>query len=127
MKILLLAPHPVYQERGTPIAVDRMLRVRSESGHHIDVLTYHEGESPSYTNVTLHRIPLPSGIRNVPPGFSAKKLVCDAFMFFKGLALVRRTRPQVIHAVEESVFMAMIYGIFFKTPFVYDMDSCRSD
>jgi len=127
MKILLLAPHPFYRERGTPIAVDRMLRVLSDGGHDVDVLTFHEGDSPSYPNVTLHRIPSPPGIRDVPPGFSAKKLVCDALMFFKGLGLVRRTRPQVIHAVEESVFMATEYRVLFKVPFVYDMDSCLSE
>ena len=27
MNILLLAPHPFYQERGTPIAVDLLLKV----------------------------------------------------------------------------------------------------
>ena len=40
MKILLLAPHPYYQERGTPIAVDLLVRVLSERGDQIDLLTY---------------------------------------------------------------------------------------
>ena len=38
MKILLLAPHPFYQERGTPIAVNLLLKALSERGDKIDVL-----------------------------------------------------------------------------------------
>jgi hypothetical protein len=48
MNILLLAPHPFYQERGTPIAVDLLLRVLAERGEQVDVLTYHEGEDRAY-------------------------------------------------------------------------------
>ncbi len=36
MKILLLAPHPFYQERGTPIAVRLLAETLAEDGHTID-------------------------------------------------------------------------------------------
>ena len=32
MKVLVLAPHPFYQERGTPIAVNLVLRALSARG-----------------------------------------------------------------------------------------------
>ena len=40
MKILLIAPHPFFQERGTPIAVKLLIETLSEFGHSIDLLTF---------------------------------------------------------------------------------------
>jgi glycosyltransferase involved in cell wall biosynthesis len=123
MRILLIAPQPFYQERGTPIAVDLLLRVLSERGDEVHVATFHEGTDVVYPGVTLHRIPPPPLARGVPPGFSVKKLLCDAALFFLVNRLVRELRPQLIHAVEESVFFARRIARRRGIPFVYDMDS----
>ena len=123
MKILLLAPHPFYQERGTPIAVRLLLRVLSERGETVDVLTYPEGEDVAIPNVTIHRIPRPPFVRNIPPGPSWKKIACDAVMFFKAWRMARPERYDIVHAVEESVFMAMFLRRFRGIPYVFDMDS----
>ncbi len=123
MHILLIAPQPFYQERGTPIAVDLLLRVLSERGDTVTVATYHEGADIAYPGVTLQRISAPPLVRHVPPGFSIKKLICDLWLFFKVRALIRRRRPDVIHAVEEAVFMARWWGRRLGIPYVYDMDS----
>lgn len=123
MKILLLAPHPFYQERGTPIAVDLLVKALSERGDHVDVLTFNEGIDRVYPNVSITRInpwPEVSGLR---PGFSLKKLLCDVYLFAKVVGRLRKERYDIIHAVEESAFMAMILGGITSTPFVYDMDS----
>jgi hypothetical protein len=45
------------------------------------------------------------------------------FMFFTALRLASRKHYQVIHAVEESVFIALVLKWLFKIPYVYDMDS----
>jgi hypothetical protein len=127
MKILILAPQPFYQERGTPIAVDLMVRSLSERGHAVDLLVYHEGTDVSYPGVTVHRIPALSFIKNVRPGLSLKKLICDFFMFWKAVGLLRRNRPDIIHAVEEAAFMAYVIRMFSGIPYVYDMDSSLPD
>jgi Glycosyltransferase Family 4 len=123
MNILLLAPQPFYQDRGTSIAVALMLRGLSERGDHVDVITYHEGAEVKYEHVTVHRIRNISFIRHIRPGFSWKKVVCDFFMFFQVLRLVSKRRYDMVHAVEESVFMALILKWAFHIPYVYDMDS----
>ncbi|MBU4212482.1 MAG: glycosyltransferase, partial [Verrucomicrobia bacterium] len=123
MKILLLAPHPFYQERGTPIAVDLLLTVLSRRGDQVDVVTFHEGAEKTYPGVTLHRIPRLPGMRGIRPGFSFKKLVCDVFVLAKALHLAAHGHYQVVHAVEESVFMAMLIRLCLRTPYVFDMDS----
>ena len=123
MDILLLAPHPFYQERGSPIAVNQILRALSERGDRIDLVTYHEGHDMPHANLTLHRVPRIPLVRNIRPGFSWKKVVSDLFMLALTLSLVLRKRYHLIHAVEESVFIALLLKWLFKIPYVYDMDS----
>lgn len=123
LRVLLLAPHPFYQERGTPIAVDMMLRALSARGARVDVLTFPEGEDRSYPGVALHRVRGGRGLREIPPGFSLKKLRGDARLLAETFRRVRREKPDVIHAVEESVFIALLMKWLFRVPYVYDMDS----
>jgi hypothetical protein len=123
MNILLLSPQPFYQERGTPIAVNLVLKVLGERGDQVDVLTYHEGKEVRYEHVTLHRILKIPFVHGIRPGFSWKKVVCDFFMFFKAIRLVSTKRYDLVHAVEESVFIALVLKYLFKIPYLYDMDS----
>ncbi len=126
MKILLIAPQPFYQDRGTPIAVRLLAQTLGEQGHDVHLLVFHEGEKIAIPNVTIHRnIALPR-ISNIKPGLSLKKLICDFFLFIKCIQLIRTYEFDLIHAVEESVFMAMVVKKIFKIPYVYDMDSCMS-
>lgn len=123
MHVLVLAPQPFYQDRGTPIAVNMVLQALSERGAHVDLVTYHEGRDMHHEHVTVHRIPRLPGIRNVRPGFSLKKLLCDAAMALTALRMACRKRYDVVHAVEESVFIALLFKWLFRWPYVYDMDS----
>ena len=44
-------------------------------------------------------------------------------MFFRFVSLFLRRRYDVVHAVEESAYMAMCICPFRRTPYIYDMDS----
>lgn len=127
MKILVLAPHPFFQARGTPLAVKRVLEFLSSRGHQVDLLTFHEGEDVDIPNCRIHRIARPLWIRNIRPGFSVKKVVCDVFMFVKCLGMVRRNRYDLIHAVEEAAFIAAAMQRIAGIPYVYDMDSSLAE
>jgi glycosyltransferase involved in cell wall biosynthesis len=122
-KILVLAPQPFFQNRGTPIAVRLLALELARLGYDVHLLVFHEGEEVAMQGVHLHRIPAIRGIKNIPPSLSLKKIVCDVFMFFKAIGLVRRHRFTLIHAVEEAAFMAMVLKMLFGTPYIYDMDS----
>jgi glycosyltransferase involved in cell wall biosynthesis len=100
-----------------------LLEVLCAEGHQVEVLTFPEGEDPGIPGCVVHRVrPLP-GTRGVRPGFSAKKLALDALMLGRFLSLLRRGRFDLVHAVEESAFMARIGKALFGVPYVYDMDS----
>jgi glycosyltransferase involved in cell wall biosynthesis len=127
VRILLLAPHPFYQARGTPIAVKTVLEFLSGRGDTVDVLTYAEGSEVSIPNCTVHRIPRVPGLQGIRAGFSVKKVLSDVMMIGSCLRLVRRTRYDLIHAVEESAFIAAAMQAITGVPYVYDMDSSLAE
>jgi glycosyltransferase involved in cell wall biosynthesis len=122
-----MAPQPFFQARGTPIAVRTVLEFLSSRGHTVDALTYHEGSDIDIPNCRIHRIPRVPGVRNVRPGFSLKKLVCDVAMFATCARMMRRTRYDLVHAVEESAFIAAAMKSLTGVPYVYDMDSSLAE
>jgi len=123
MKILILAPHPFFQNRGTPIAVRMLAESLADMGHQIDILTYHEGEDLKDNRIRIFRIPGLPGIQGLRPGFSWKKIVCDALMMAVLPWVLRRQRYDILHATEESVFLALLVKKLKGVPYVYDMDS----
>ena len=58
MRILLLAPHPFFQNRGTPIDVLLVLKVLVERENtHVDLVVYNEGEDVELPNLKTYRTP----------------------------------------------------------------------
>lgn len=127
MRILLIAPHPFYQDRGTPIAVDMLLQVLAAEGHRVDVCTFPEGENHRYPGVTIYRANPWGRVGNVRPGFSLKKLYTDLFLFFLARRLCRRNDYDVLHTIEEAGFFGWFLKARYGIPYVYDMDSVLSD
>lgn len=135
MRVLLLAPQPFYQERGTPIAVrlalealSRKLKLTTESAPLIDLLAYAEGVDLAIPGVRILRISQPRWLREIRPGISWQKLLCDLLFALSAFKLLWRARAAkepyaVVHAVEESVFIAWLAKQIFGTPYIYDMDS----
>ena len=127
MRALVLAPQPFYSERGTPISEENLLRVMSSRGWQIDLLTYSEGRDIRLPGLTIHRIPAIPGVSQIPPGFSLRKVLSDAVMTVEAIRLARRGGYDLVHALEESVFIAAAIRKLFGIPYVYDMDSILSE
>jgi glycosyltransferase involved in cell wall biosynthesis len=122
MRILVIAPQPFYQERGTPIATRLLVEALQSADHEVDVLTYHVGEDPRLPGVRVFRSPAVPFVHDVPIGFSVRKLLCDVALGWRLLTLTRRHRYDVLHAVEEAVFLSLLVrGLGCRV--VYDMDS----
>lgn len=127
MDILFIAPQPFYQERGTPIAIRFALATLCKAGHRVDLLTYHEGEDVKMQGLRILRIPKPPLVSNVPIGPSWKKLVCDLYLSARIPACLAAKRYDVIHAVEEAIFPALLANLVARKRLVYDMDSSMAD
>jgi glycosyltransferase involved in cell wall biosynthesis len=122
-RVLVLAPQPFYEDRGTPIAVSYVLRALSDLGYEVDILTLPIGRHVDICRVCILRLSNPLKIRTVPVGLSWRKLFFDALLV---LALHRQLRAKhytCIHAVEEAAFPAIFFGRRKGIPVVYDMQS----
>jgi len=123
MKILLLAPEPFYQERGTPIAVKLLAETLCEQNHSVDLLTVHQGENIYVKGLRIFRIPKIPFIKKIPIGFSFKKIITDILFAFYILIILGLGHYDVVHAVEESIFPAVACNLICKKKLIYDMDS----
>jgi glycosyltransferase involved in cell wall biosynthesis len=122
-RVLVVAPQPFYEDRGTPIAVRYVLEALTQLGYVADVLTYPVGSSPPIPGVEYHRCANPFGYRNVPIGLSARKLVLDALLTGALARMLRRREYIAIHAVEEMAFPALALARRRGVPVIYDMQS----
>lgn len=123
MKILMIAPEPFFQPRGTPISVYQRLMALSSSGHQIDLLTYHLGDDVDIPGVVVHRIPGLPFINSIKPGPSLAKLFLDPLIFIRSILMLIFNRYEVIHSHEEASYFAGFLAKLFGTKHLYDMHS----
>ena len=123
MKILMIAPQPFFQPRGTPISVMHRLNTLSKLGHEIDLVTYHLGQNIPFENVNYHRIPNIPFIKKIKVGPSKTKIIVDFVMIFKVLQLLLKNKYDVIHSHEEAGFFGAWLAKRFGTMHLYDMHS----
>lgn len=127
MKVLLLAPQPFFEERGTPIAVRWVAETLVELGHDVDLLAFPFGQDVPLPGVRVHRCARPPGVKRVPIGFSFQKVLCDVNLVRAAHRLLRESRHDVIHACEESIFPALALAKRHRAKLVYDMDSSMAE
>ncbi len=126
-RVLVVAPQPFYEDRGTPIAIQHVLEALSASGRRVDLLTFAVGSDIELPGLRIIRIGGLLGIRHVPIGFSLRKLLLDIVLCFALLRMLRKEEYWCVHAVEEAVFPALFLGKLRGVPVIYDMQSCLPD
>jgi len=119
----MLAPEPFFQPRGTPISVYFRLKVLSDLGHKVDLVTYHLGEDRSFKNVKILRIPNLFWIKKIKIGPSLTKLPLDFLMLLKAIARLVTKRYDLVFSHEEAAFFGVVLAKIFQVPHVYDMHS----
>jgi glycosyltransferase involved in cell wall biosynthesis len=122
-RILVVAPQPFYQDRGTPIALRQVLEALGQLGYAVDLLTFASGEDIALRGLRIFRAGNPLGIRSVPIGFSLSKVVLDASLVAALGTRLSRTAYTCVHAVEEAAFPAVVLGGRHAIPTLYDMQS----
>jgi glycosyltransferase involved in cell wall biosynthesis len=123
LRVLVAAPQPFFQERGTPIALRWVVESLSQLGFGVDVLTFPLGQSPTIPNVRYLRVPNYLGFRRIPIGFSFRKVWLDIFLWRELKRLLETGEYACVHAVEEAAFLAVRAARPHGIPVVYDMQS----
>jgi glycosyltransferase involved in cell wall biosynthesis len=122
-RILVVAPQPFYQDRGTPIALRQVLHAASELGYHVDLLTFPVGTDIQLRDLRTLRTGNPFAIRFVPIGLSLSKLVLDASLVRALRQRLARETYTCVHALEEAAWPALILARRHRIPLLYDMQS----
>ena len=123
MKILMVAPEPIFEPRGTPFSVVARLKAFSDMGHQVDLVTYFIGKDVVFPGVKIVRIPKIPGIKKVKIGPSMTKVPLDFFLFLKTIKMLLRERYDLLHTHEEAGFWGAPLSQIFRIPHVYDMHS----
>jgi len=122
-RVLVVAPQPFYEDRGTPIAVGQLIDALGELGYRVDLLTFPVGGPFERPFVRVLRSPNPLAITRVPVGFSMRKVALDATLVPALRTQLRRERYACVHAVEEAAFPAVWFARSQGVPVIYDMQS----
>ena len=122
-RILVVAPQPFYEDRGTPIALRQVLQAASELEYRVDLLTFPVGSDVHLPGLRTLRAGNPLAIRSVPIGLSIRKLLLDVSLVrTMGRQLSRETYT-CIHALEEAAWPALVLARRHRIPLLYDMQS----
>jgi glycosyltransferase involved in cell wall biosynthesis len=127
LRILVVAPQPFYQDRGTPIALRQVLAALGELGRPVDLVTYPVGADVIIPGLRIYRSANPFGYETVPVGLSLRKIVLDLPLTAAVHRRLTRERYACIHAVEEAAFPAALLAEAYRTPLLYDMQSSLAE
>lgn len=122
-RILMIAPQPWFQPRGTPFSVLHRIKALTTLGHQVDLATYHVGQDVPMTRLRIFRAaPIP-GIRDVKIGPSNAKILLDAALYLRARGLLKKNRYDLLHTHEEAGFFGVGLARRFGLPHLYDMHS----
>ena len=122
-RILVVAPQPFYEDRGTPIALRNVLEAASQLGYEVDLLTFSVGEAVQLPGLRIFRAGTWLPIREVPIGFSVRKVILDFCLFPAFLDRIRREKYELVYTLEEAAFLVLLLRRWHKLPLIYDMQS----
>jgi len=126
VRILLLAPQPFFEVRGTPLAVLALARALTGLGHRVDLLSFPQG-APVAVAGLRHRRSLRLPVGRVKAGASPAKLLLDLPFMAEAAWLMAAGRYDVVHAVEEAAHLAAPLARLLDLPLVMDVDSSIPD
>jgi glycosyltransferase involved in cell wall biosynthesis len=123
MNILMLAPEPFFEPRGTPISVYLRILALSELGHRITLVTYPIGENIALRSLKIVRPPNLLGIRKVRIGPSLSKLPLDSLLLLQATLEIVGNHYDLVFSHEEAALLGVWLARIWRKPHVYDMHS----
>ena len=123
MRILMIAPEPFLEPRGTPFSVYHRAKALTTLGHEVDLVTYPIGKRVELPGLKVYRsLPLPF-IRKVKIGPSLAKFPLDLFLFVTAIGRLSVGHYQYLHTHEEAGLMGVFLARVFGCKHLYDMHS----
>jgi glycosyltransferase involved in cell wall biosynthesis len=123
MRILMIAPEPFFEPRGTPFSEYHRIRALLDLGHTVDLVTYPFGQSVQLPGLRVFRCVRPPFVHRVKVGPSVAKVPLDLALTITALRRVASDGYDVIHSHEEGAIIGVLLSSLLGVPHVYDMHS----
>ena len=127
MRILMIAPEPFFEPRGTPFSEYHRIRALANLGHTVDLVTYPFGRDVELPGLRVHRSWRPPFVRRVKIGPSWAKVPLDALLALKALHVAVKWKFDLVHSHEEGGAIGIVLAWMFGLPHLYDMHSSLPD
>jgi glycosyltransferase involved in cell wall biosynthesis len=123
VRILMIAPEPFFEPRGTPFSEFHRIRALTALGHQVDLVTYPFGQDVSMPGLRVFRSLRPPFVGAVKIGPSLAKIPLDALLALTALRRAIAGRYDAIHSHEEGGVIGGVLAWFLRVPHLYDMHS----
>jgi glycosyltransferase involved in cell wall biosynthesis len=123
VRILMIAPEPFFEPRGTPFSEFHRIRALTALGHHVDLVTYPFGQNVSMAGLRVFRSLRPPFVDRVKIGPSLAKIPLDALLAFSAVRRALTGRYDAIHSHEEGGLIGAWLAMCLRVPHLYDMHS----
>jgi glycosyltransferase involved in cell wall biosynthesis len=123
MHILMIAPEPFFEPRGTAFSEYYRIRALADLGHTVDLVTYPFGKDVSLPGLRVFRCLRPPFVRRVRIGPSFAKVPLDILLAFTAVRRAWRGRYDAVHSHEEAIAIGIVLAWILKVPHLYDMHS----
>jgi glycosyltransferase involved in cell wall biosynthesis len=123
MHILMIAPEPFFEPRGTPFSEFHRIRALTTLGHTVDLVTYPFGKDVDLPGLTIIRTVKPPFISRVRIGPSWAKVPLDLLLAVTATRMALTRKYDVIHSHEEGGAIGVLLAGLLRKPHLYDMHS----
>jgi len=123
VRILMIAPEPFFEPRGTPFSEFHRIRALTTLGHQVDLVTYPFGHDVAMPGLRVFRCLRPPFVRGVKIGPSLAKIPLDAALTLAAIRRVIGGRYDAVHSHEEGGVIGVVLASWLRVPHLYDMHS----
>lgn len=123
MRILMIAPEPFFEPRGTPFSEYHRIRALTGLGHTVDLVTYPFGRDMPLEGLRVFRCLRPPFIKGVRIGPSWAKVPLDLAVALTAARLALTGEYDAIHSHEEGAVIGVLLAWLTRRPHLYDMHS----
>lgn len=123
MHLLMIAPEPFFEPRGTPFSEFHRIRALTTLGHTVDLVTYPFGRDVELPGLRIHRCARPPFISRVGIGPSWVKVPLDLALAATAVRLALTRRYDAVHSHEEGGAIGVWLAKWLRIPHLYDMHS----
>jgi hypothetical protein len=121
-RVLVVAPRPLSEERGTTGKVLHVLKVLASAGCEVHVVTSGSVSPVAIDGAVFHRAWQPPGIGLLPGGPSWKRGVLDAILAVRVWTLLAAYRFAVVHAFDEAISFTLPVARLRGAAVIYHLD-----